>query len=257
MPLPTSLYLVTCLPTGERYCGITTRTVARRWSIHLWTSYDLAARGKLHQAIARYGEENFAVETLHVYDLAVDAAHAEVAVIAGLDLYRTGLNSSRGGEKSAAFVGSPRSEETKRKMREAMARRLENPAWIEKMREVAKKRSENPEYLKKLSESALGRKHSQETKDKLAAAQFGKRFVRSAETRAKMSLSRMGKKHAPEVYARMAATQKKRLSDPEVRKRISMSLTGKKQGPRSAEHCAKISEYKKRYWAKWREARAA
>lgn len=254
MTRPTHLYLVTCKDTGLRYCGITSKSVKTRWSIHVWTALRTTVTTKFGLAIARYGPDSFVVERLWTYDTQEEAAHAEVSLIAHLGLFHNGLNGSFGGESTIHMQRGPSTQATKEKRKAAARRRANDPAWIEKMRQVAQERAKNPEYRKKLSESSKGKSVSQEIRERISAKLTGRKLgPRTEEVKRKISEAHKGRRLSPESIAKMAATQRIRLSDPAARERISVSLRGRKQPPRSAEWCAKISEHKKAYWAARRE----
>lgn len=119
---------------------------------------------------------------------------------------------------------------------------------------------------------ASGVVRSVEFRRKLSEAHKGtKRGPMSAEARAKMSASRTGRKRKPfsdEHRAKLSATAKNRSPElraaigersrgtklsPERKAALLASVLGKKRGPYSAEHRAKISESQRARFARMRD----
>lgn len=106
----TRLYCITNRTTGKQYVGITTKSVAERWRQHVAASSAMKCR--FGAAIQQYGAGDFEAIELHCYDTTAQAAVAEIAVIAHLDLMNTGWNSAPGGEVPPSALGLKRSAAT-------------------------------------------------------------------------------------------------------------------------------------------------
>ena len=100
-------YLITCRVSERCYVGITGRTLAKRWSEHV---YD-AKRGRtvLARAIAKYGPENFSIEPICGFRSWADAQAVEDTLICQHGtMAPTGYNSMPGGRgRSIGFKPSP------------------------------------------------------------------------------------------------------------------------------------------------------
>lgn len=87
------IYKITNKVNGKSYIGQTRYTVEFRWRQHQHKKDNT----HFHCAIAKYGAENFTVETLEECDLA-DLDSREIFYIAKYDTYANGYNSSTGGD---------------------------------------------------------------------------------------------------------------------------------------------------------------
>lgn len=186
------VYVHVC-PNGKRYVGCTTQAKPeRRW---------LEGRGYRHnehfyRAILKYGWTNFQHEVFEV-ESEEEMYRKEVELISFYHSNdpRYGYNHSSGGEKSAS--GCIRSEETRKKMSEALK----------------------------------GKTHSEETRRKISEALKGKPHKPfSEEAKRHMSEAKKGKPHKPcseEARKHMSEAAKKKAKDPEYRKKLSEAQKGK------------------------------
>lgn len=87
------IYKITNKVNGKSYIGQTRYTVEFRWRQHQHKKDNT----HFHCAIAKYGAENFTVETLEECDLA-EMDSREIFYIAKFDTYNNGYNSSTGGD---------------------------------------------------------------------------------------------------------------------------------------------------------------
>lgn len=106
-------------------------------------------------------------------------------------------------------------------------------------------------FRQSVSEFHAGRKRSQETRERLSAANkiaYAKPEVKakllarinSDEFKAAVSLRHKGKVVSEETRAKHRASALKQMADPAARENLSAKLIGKKRGPISEEHKAKI-----------------
>lgn len=134
-------YLVTCVPTGKQYVGITARSLHRRWYEHAIDAKARPGRNPLRRAIAKYGEAQFTVEVVCCARTWEDLCAAEVALIAQRNTRApNGYNITLGGEGargcirtaahraaiSRAHLGKQRSAITRAKLSAAMSGRSFN-----------------------------------------------------------------------------------------------------------------------------------
>lgn len=231
------IYRVTNLVNGTVYVG------QRRGEFQGW----YYGSGKLiKRAIEKYGAKNFALEfvqsALNQRDLDVLEAHFIAEARAAGRTYNIrdgGLGSLWNGK--GTMHGKKHTEETKKKMSQSHSG-LNSP-WFGKGHLLSG--DKNPRFGAKLTE---------ETKRKIGAANrlirgadhgnFGK--VRSVESRAKISASKKGK--ATRVGWKMTDQQKAKISA----SRKAMFAAGYEM-TYSEETRRKISEGRKRYWARVKE----
>ena len=148
------VYLITCVPSGKQYVGLTKHSAEVRFKGHVRD----AERNKpyaLHGAIRKYGQHNFKVETLATSDDREELSALEAAAIDVLNTRRpSGYNLTGGGEAPIGEhnprFGTKHSEHTKRLMRENNA--MKNPMHRSKLQ------GENhPMFGKTHTEEALGK----------------------------------------------------------------------------------------------------
>jgi hypothetical protein len=126
-------------------------------------------------------------------------------------LKRLGINLcnlTKGGEGQTGFRHT---EESKKKMREAVVSRPPRKMSIEQ-KEILRKANTGvvftEERKRKISEKAKGRKLSEERKEKLRLSLIG--FKHTEETKQRLRQINIGRKHTPETIAKMSAFQKSR-----------------------------------------------
>ena len=176
------IYKITNKINGKVYIGQTINTLNRRWKQHCQTTQCYCRL--LHNAIAKYGKENFTVEQI---DVACDRDELDQKEIYWIKHYdsmnpKKGYNLLGGGNKNHIV-----SEETRRKISDAQKGEKH---WC-----YGKHQSD--EFKQKLSEINKGKRLSEETKLKMSESRkgekaywFGKQF--SEEHRKKLSEVRKG-----------------------------------------------------------------
>lgn len=241
-------YLITNFVNGKAYIGVTECTKSR-WRRHISTA-KVGGYAALHRAMAKHGVGSFRFEEIACARSSDDLYQLEAVLIEQHGTYAPdgrGYNMTRGGKGcrgksltleakhklaqyhrslcpearakrsaaiSAARIGRPLSEETKRKMSE-----------------TKKGRSPSPEHRKALSEAMKVR-------------------VFTPETRARMAASARARAAPPEVKAAKLAARKaqrpppKRVFSDETRRRMAESA--KQRPPVSDETRRKMSEAKRR-----------
>ena len=138
----------------------------------------------------------------------------------------------------------PLSEETRKKISEAMKKRYENPEEREKTGKASKKAYENPELREKLSLSV--RKafiKNPEIKEKISFA-VKKRF-QNPEERKKTSEASKKMWQNSEIREKIIEAQKKRFQNPEERKKLSEA---QKKRYENLEERKKTSEASNKMW---------
>jgi len=162
------IYKITNLINGKIYIGKTTRTIERRWSQHCYCK----SIDHIHNAIRKYGKENFKIEIICVCNDESELSNKEIEIIAqfGCRDREIGYNICPGGEgfgsgKDHPKSGKKASDETKKKMSKAQSGE-NHPMFGKHLPDETKK---------KLSELNTGEKnpffgkhHSEETKNKMS-----------------------------------------------------------------------------------------
>lgn len=156
------------------YVGQTCKTMESRWKGHVKSSRG-GSQLKFHNAIRKYGEENFIHEVLEELETIESSNEAEIYWI---DFYQSanpnfGYNLTFGGNSEIP------NEETRKKLSES-----------------AKIAQNRPEVLQRNIESNRGRKHTDETKRKMSVWQKG--VPKTEEHKRKNSEANKGKKQSPE-----------------------------------------------------------
>ena len=159
-------YLITCITSGRRYVGITSRTLRQRWNEHLHDARKRPKANVLFKAIARHGPENFTMELLCCARTWADICAVEALLIAQHGtLAPDGYNLTLGGEGRYGYKPSKESIE----------------------RSAAKHRGRPCHENTRAAASAfhLGKPKSAEHRERIAAARTGTK--RSEVTKAKIS----------------------------------------------------------------------
>lgn len=178
------LYKYTCLPNGLIYFGITSQSLKSRW--HYGQGYK--NNPHLHNAIQKYGEENFLKEII------IDGLSLEEASVKEQEYiakYNTtdrniGFNISIGGE--ATMLGHPVSKETRQKIANTLTGRKMSEKTKRKMAKIGKELYENKR--EKLLKANTGRPCTQETREKISKGNKGKK--RTPEQKARLSEAKKG-----------------------------------------------------------------
>ena len=182
------LYQIENTITQQKYYGITSTSVERRWKQHLYSMKTPSKRDdspKLYNSIRKYGEENFTHSTLLENE---DGKYIEEMEVKYISEGENLLNISPGGggmcegdkwkhseetieklrNKPGGFTGRKHSEETKKKMSETRKgdlHRGENNGMYGRTHTPEEK--ERRSKLMKENNPMKGRKHSEETKRKM------------------------------------------------------------------------------------------
>lgn len=96
------------------------------------------------------------------------------------------------------------SEETRRKIGEAVSKRIISDATREKLSRAQRGKKLSEEQKKKIGEKSKGRVHSAETKKKISDAGKGRTYDMSNETKKLLSLAHIGKKLSEETKKKIS-----------------------------------------------------
>ena len=129
------IYLITNKVNGKRYVGITTKSVEKRWRLHINTANDDSYYW-IHKAIRKYGPEAFEVEELGAAATWETACQIEIALIAFFKTFwldGRGYNQTHGGDGNAATWTEERKERHSKRITESCLR----PERREQLRQIA------------------------------------------------------------------------------------------------------------------------
>jgi group I intron endonuclease len=160
------IYLVTNKITGDKYVGLTTVGVKRRWTRHIYNSKILGLKSILNNAIRKYGEDAFSLTVLKSIcstnreSLNKSLNLWEVKHIELFDSFNNGYNMNIGG---GAMTGYVHCDEYKKKMSLLMKNRVVSDSTKEKL----KGRVISEENKQKLRLYHLGRPKNEEAINKM------------------------------------------------------------------------------------------
>lgn len=198
------IYVITNTQTGDQYVGLTTKTVAHRWSEHK-TSAIIGKRTHLYAALRKYGPEAYTVqEFVSVLDRG-DLANIERQVIQDL---RPRYNQTNGGEVT---FGRKYDDATKERIRQGSLGKKRTQKQKEVQRQISKARWDNNPVFRESCLAALDKARECIDRDKQreAAGNAAKNREWTDESRAKLSASCVGRVYGPEIIEKMAATKRK------------------------------------------------
>jgi len=164
------VYLITNTVNGKRYVGKTTKGVDRRMNQHCWeaTKRESGHCRLLTKAIKKYGRDSFSIWVLQECRSAEELCGAERETIVRLrTLVPGGYNLTTGGE------GGQFSEETRRRISEALKGHGITEAWRENLRRSHLGKRLPEAQRQKQSQTMTGRTRTPEHQRKLTEAQRG------------------------------------------------------------------------------------
>jgi hypothetical protein len=98
------VYKHTCIISKKSYIGYTSKTMEERFSGHL-CEMKYGSTYAFHNALRKYGKENFKSEILYVCYSKKDASYAEIELINAYDTKNNGYNETYGGENPPVKSG--------------------------------------------------------------------------------------------------------------------------------------------------------
>ena len=160
------IYKHTCTVSRKSYIG---KSIDPN---HRWRGHQSDAKNgskyHFHNAIRKYGAENFVMEILYVTIFLGDIYEKEIQFISKYDTYKNGYNMTHGGEHPPSWKGRKHSSNTKRKISEA-------------------RKNSKPEQ-----NSMYGKIHTEETKKKMSESAKNKPPM-TEETRIKIGKAAAGR----------------------------------------------------------------
>lgn len=182
-----SIYKITNQVNGKVYVGQTWVGIQKRFRVHKQQTYKGCIN--LHNALNKYGRENFAVELIIVCGTQDTAYYWERYFIAKYDSIKNGYNLRDGGHGdydvlskkiSDAMKGRPSPLRGRPQTKELVLKRQSKNSVMQK---GVKK---SPEQVAKFVAALTGKKQTPEHIANMKAAQAAVRYKHSEETLAKM-----------------------------------------------------------------------
>lgn len=205
------IYKVTNIVTGKIYIGKTTKTVEERFNSHKKESLLDNDDSYFHNALRKYGFNNFIVEQLDSAETVDELNTKEKLWISRLDAKNplVGYNIAYGGDGGDIFHALSEGKQTIK--REKHSKDTSNRMWITNgiVDKYINKNSSIPEgfvkgrkpfseeFKRHMSESCKGRIISEATIQKRREKRLG--HLVSEETREKLRKANLGKKYSDEV----------------------------------------------------------
>jgi len=218
------VYLITNKVNNKQYVGITSRPIENRINEHRTAT----TKSAIHDAIVKYGIENFTVEQIDTANTYEELLEKEIHWIEKLNTFGSGYNLTKGGEGSLGRIAS---EETRQRLSEGVL----NSLTPERKEHLSKKTTEyfqnNPEkrleMSEKISKTLIGNQRAKGKKHKNPRPEHANEGTR---------LYQLGRKRTPEEIAKLKATKKKNykpednpMNSLENRKKVGLSKIGKKK----------------------------
>ena len=91
------VYKITCRATGLAYIGITSRPLRERWNSHISDALSGRSKLKLHNALRKYGPDNFDFEHIASCKSFDDLLLSEMLLISQNNSKKMGYNCTDGG----------------------------------------------------------------------------------------------------------------------------------------------------------------
>lgn len=230
------IYIITNEVNNKQYIGQTKNKVDYRLTQHKYKALHTNINNAIYNAIKKYGEDKFSIDTLIVCDDAMMDYYEKQSIEMYNTLSPNGYNLEAGGTRGYVI-----SDETRKKLSEASKGKPPmSDAGRKKLSEVHKGKIITQEHKQAISEFNKGKIVSEETRKKISEAKKG--VPRSEETKKKLSEARKGQtgtKHTEEHKKYMSEIMKGRKMDEETKKKLSEANTGRKL---TEEHKKKLSE---------------
>jgi len=161
-----TVYLLMNTVTQKKYVGITRTSLNRRWTSHKSSAKNTKHNHKLPNAIRKYGVDVWNMIPLEEGLTLHQATEREKVLISEMDTYKSGYNSSIGGESYGYTKKVKWSEERRLSMSQIHKGKSYHPG---------KSGRDNQRFGK--PGTMTGRKHSTDTKNKMSTAHTRKQPV--------------------------------------------------------------------------------
>ena len=145
------VYKVTNKINGKIYIGITKGALNKRWRSHVGSALKCNSNNHFHNAIRKYGEDNFIVEQIdsaHDYEELKEKEKYYISVFNSVD---RGYNSTYGGDDNPMFCYKAREHHKQTLSKPEVRKSISNG-----LKRYIRENGFSDEHRKRLSESAMG-----------------------------------------------------------------------------------------------------
>lgn len=206
------IYRVINKINDKSYIGQTVGGLEKRRRQHIWDALAKRTNMHFHNALLKYGEDNFDWIILHKCNNIDELNRLEIYYIGYYDTYNNGYNLTLGG---MGHLGIERSKETRKRISESNKGRVVSEETRYKQIIAAKNRKPiSIETRQKMSESQKGRKHSEAAKQKMSMSQSGSKNAM------------FGRKVSKEIRRKISESQKIDLINQRFGKLLVLRETG-------------------------------
>lgn len=200
------IYLATNKINGNRYVGLTKRSLDARWRQHINVA-NKEPKTHFHHAIVKYGKDQFdVIEIASALSLNY-LADLERHIIADL---KPEYNQTNGGEVT---LGRKYDDAAKERIRLKNTGQKRSPEVRKKLSELVKQRYiDRPELKEAATKQILSvRKNINEPKRRKAVSDAAKKQPWTAESRAKLSASCIGRRYNADIVEKIASKNRKQV----------------------------------------------
>lgn len=209
---PSGIYAITNTVNGKKYIGSAVNFQRRWWKHTEELKLNRHHSIKLQNSWNKHGSDSFEFSVLEYVESLSLLIEREQVYLDAIDASKSGYNIC---PNAGSRIGSVTSEETKRKLSEALKGRKRKP--------------HSDESREKMRQGMLGKKPSKETIAKVVAANTGRKHP--SEFGAAISIRKKGVKFSDEHKAKLSAWQKGTTQSDETRAKRSASLKGRPRDP--------------------------
>lgn len=145
------VYKITNKINGKIYIGITKGSLDKRWRSHVGSAFKNSGNNHFHNAIRKYGEDNFVVEQIDSAINYDELKEKEKFYIKKFNSIDEGYNSTHGGDSNPMFYYKARKNH-----KESLSKPEVRKAISDGLKKYIEENGFSEEHRKHLSESALG-----------------------------------------------------------------------------------------------------
>jgi len=208
------VYKVTNKVNEKMYVGQTVKSLSIRISEHIHDALKSKDNVYFHNAIRKYGKENFIWKIIAECNSFEELNKAEIEMIGKYNTFENGYNLTKGGEgilgrfgKKAPMYGKKHSEKTRKRISELLkgeGHPMYGKHLSEEVRQKISIANKGKSHLKGRDSSRYGKHQSKECKEKISRAKKGTKHTEESKRKISLSISgennpMWGKHHTEET----------------------------------------------------------